>query len=199
MINDASLSHLRKDPVMKKLIENYSKPSSWYGTGDHFLDLVEIITNQQISYKAGKSIFAKLLAVIGTKTPSPEQILMKSVSELREAGLSRSKAMYIQGIAKAIMSQDLVFSEMNRMSDEEVAQKLIKVRGIGPWTAEMFLIFSLNRSDVFSIGDLGLRKAISSLYGVADSDTARIKSISEKWSPFRSVACLYLWQSLDNQ
>lgn len=198
MITNQALTHLSIDPVMRELIANSDKPKNWYGTGNHFLDLIEIITNQQISYKAGKSIFNNILDLIGTDNPTPKIILRKTIPELRTAGLSNSKALYIQEIARAIDSKELDFSIMKTQTDDEIKTHLTKVKGVGPWTSEMFLIFSLNRPDVFSLGDLGLRKAVSRLYAVDEDNTENILKISELWRPYRSTACLYLWQSLDS-
>ncbi len=128
--------------------------------------------------------------------PSPKEILAKSDDELRSAGLSYQKASYIKAIAHAFANKDIDPKKIQKLSDEEIIIELTKIRGVGKWTAEMILIFTLQRPDVFSLGDLGIRRAISKLYGITDPSEMLV--LSENWQPYRSTACWYLWRSLEN-
>jgi DNA-3-methyladenine glycosylase II len=129
--------------------------------------------------------------------PTPQQILSMPDEALRSAGISFQKISYIKSVADAFLSDLIDAKKIKHMSDEEVIQALTQIRGVGKWTAEMILIFTLNRPDVFSIGDLGLRNAITKLYGITDQK--EMLALSEKWKPHRSSACWYLWRSLENK
>lgn len=128
--------------------------------------------------------------------PDPSQILAMEDQKIREAGISFQKISYIKSIADAFVSDLIDKEKIKNMTDEEVVEALTQIRGVGKWTAEMTLIFTLNRPDVFSIGDLGLRNAITRLYGIIDRE--EMLKLSEKWQPYRSTACWYLWRSLEN-
>jgi DNA-3-methyladenine glycosylase II len=128
--------------------------------------------------------------------PTPSQILAMEDQKMREAGISFQKISYIKSIADAFLSDLIDVNKIQHMSDEEVIASLTQIRGVGKWTAEMTLIFTLNRPDIFSIGDLGLRNAITRLYGITDRED--MQRLSEKWQPYRSTACWYLWRSLEN-
>ena len=130
------------------------------------------------------------------KFPTPEQILKIDIEKLRSAGMSYSKAAYVKNIARAFKNRDLDIQILRKMSDEEAIETLTKIKGVGKWTAEMILIFTLNREDVFSVGDAGLRRAIKNLYGITNEK--EILKLSETWKPKRSFACWYLWKSLNN-
>jgi len=187
--------YLKKDPILKPLVEKL-EISQWYGTGDHLLDLVEIITNQQLSYHAGKTIFSRFNKLLGSPHPQPQDILGLSDEALRSCGYSRSKVIYIKNLATSINGGELILDTLSQLNDREIISLLTAIKGIGPWTAEMFLIFSLRRPDIFSVGDLGLRTAVSRLYRVDKNDKEAILEISKKWAPFRSFACRFLWASL---
>ena len=186
--------HLKKDPVMKKLIAKHQIKEYWGGQKDLFLDLIEIITGQQLSMKAADTILARFLALFPAK-PKPDEVLAVTIETLRSVGLSNSKANYVRNIAQAIFSGSLPLDQLEKQSDDEVKRELIKIKGIGPWSAEMFLIFSLKRPDIFSVGDLGLRTAIEKLYGISRDDQKAILALAESWRPHRSLACRYLWAS----
>ena len=184
-----------KDPIIKKLIEKYGE-LDWKESSDLFEDLVDTIISQQLSGKASATIFDRFKKLFTNKFPTAEEILKMPDEKLRGAGLSRAKVKYVKSLAEEIRSGELVLSKLGKMSEEEVIFHLTKVKGIGRWTAEMILIFSLRRPDVFSLGDLGLRKAVSNLYKVPIDDLRGIEEISLKWSPYRSTASRYLWKSL---
>lgn len=192
------LRYLSKDPVMRKLIKAYSLPTWHSETPNLFKNLVGEIINQQLSDKASATIFDRFVGLFGGKSfPEPSKILSVSDEKLRSSGISYSKVSYIKNIARAIEDGELDLENIHKLSDEEVIGQLTKIKGIGVWTAEMFLMFSLKRPDVFSFGDLGLRTAISRLYKVDRNDKDKIIKISNKWSPYRTIACRYLWASLD--
>ena len=181
---------------MRKLIAKHQIKEYWGGQQDLFLDLVEIITGQQLSIKVAKSIFDRFLALY-PKTSTPGDVLTTSDEKLRRIGLSGSKVKYVKNIAEAISSGALPLNQLEKLSDDEVKKELLKIKGIGPWSAEMFLIFSLKRPDVFSVGDLGLRTAIEKLYGIKRDNLKKIEKLAADWRPHRSLACRYLWASLE--
>lgn len=194
------IKHLSKDPVMKKLIAIFGEIKLREDNEiDLFEDLVESIISQQLSTKAADTISKRFKLLFGKSFPSPLKILEMPDDRIRECGISYSKIKYIKGIAEAVKSNSLNLSELAKLSDEKVLDELVKLKGVGKWTAEMFLMFSLNRSDIFSMGDLGLRNAVAKLYGVDRDNLKAIEKISKKWSPYRTIACRYLWNSLDNK
>ena len=188
--------HLQKDPILKKLIVKHKIKAYWGSQKNLFLDLIEIITSQQLSIKVADTIFKRFLALFPDK-PKPDDVLKVSVEKLRSVGFSNSKARYVHNVAEAVSSGTLLLNLLEKQSDEEVKKELLKIKGIGPWSAEMFLIFSLKRPDVFSVGDLGLRTAIEKLYGIKRDNLKKIEKLAETWCPHRSLACRYLWASLD--
>lgn len=188
--------HLQNDPVMKKLIAEHRIKEYWGGQNSLFLDLVEIITGQQLSMKAADTIFKRFLALFPDK-PKHNDVLKVTIEQFRSVGLSNSKANCVHNIALAVSSGALPLHQLEKISDDEVKKELIKIKGIGPWSAEMFLMFSLKRTDVFSVGDLGLRTAIEKLYGISRSDDKAILALAENWRPHRTLASRLLWASLE--
>ncbi|MFZ3068977.1 MAG: DNA-3-methyladenine glycosylase [Microgenomates group bacterium] len=198
MENTQAVSHLRKDKVLNLIIDKY-KVSSPKISVNLFQDLLESIISQQLSNKAATTIFNRFLSLFPKEqVPQPEEILKLNEETLRSCGVSHQKASYLKSLAEEIASQKLVLDNLHLLEDEEVILELTKVKGIGRWTAEMFLIFSLGRQNIFSVGDLGLRSAVAKLYGVNREDKIKIEEISKSWSPYRSLASLYLWKSLEN-
>lgn len=194
-----AIEFLRKDPVLKKIIEQNDVPIFEDRSKDLFASLIRSIANQQLSGKAAGTILGRFLNLFGKKFPKPEEILKKTDEELRAVGFSYPKVSYIKGLASMVVKKEIDLKKLPKMKDEEVIAELIKIKGVGKWTAEMILIFSLGRPDVFSLGDLGLTKAVSRLYKIDRKNIRKIEKISMKWSPFRSVASWYLWRSLDNR
>ncbi len=197
----SALSHLAaNDPTLARLIASY--PSPTFKKHDHYYqELVDSIISQQLSIKAARAIETRFKDLFGGAFPSPEQILAKTIEEFRAVGLSRPKARYIQDLAQKIVDGEVVFTTIDDLSNDEIIAELTKVKGIGVWTAHMFLMFSLARPDVLPTGDLGIRNGIAKLYGLDHIPTEReVEIIAEKnnWSPYQSVACHYIWQSLDN-
>jgi DNA-3-methyladenine glycosylase II len=197
--------HLRRsDPALRKLIgqlgpldleaRRRGRPADAYGA------LLRSIVGQQLSTKAARSIYGRVTALFGDRTPTPEELLAFDPESLRSAGLSRAKVAYMRSLAEHVATGELELDRLDELSDEEVGAELIAVKGLGRWTADMFLIFHLGRPDVLPVGDLGVRRAIERVYGLpALPSAAEMTELAEPWRPYRSLAALYLWRSLDNE
>ena len=168
---------------------------------DHYGALVRSIVGQQLSTKAARSIYERLLANFGGRPPRPEEVLDSNPDELRAvAGLSRAKVGFLRSLAEHVRDGSLELERLGELSDEDVIAELIAVKGIGEWTAHMFLIFHLQRPDVLATGDLGVRAAVRNVYGLEDlPDPETMERIAAPWRPHRSTACRFLWRSLDNE
>ena len=192
-----ALDHLKRDLVLAGLIRNHKVPK-WSKSKNLFASLCAEIIGQQLSGRARDVLYERLVKSFGASGfPTARQILKKSDQEIRDVGLSWAKVKYLKNLSFAVVAGQVDFSEIKKLPDDVVSQKLTAVKGIGPWTAEMFLMFTLGRPDVFSIGDLGIRKAISKLYNVRSGNHKKMIQIAENWRPYRSLACRYLWASLD--
>jgi DNA-3-methyladenine glycosylase II len=190
------------DPVMAELVERLGewtigdrrrglpKPDA-YGA------LLRTIVGQQLSTKAARTIHERVLGLFGGRTPTPEELLAVSEEDLRGAGLSGRKVTYIRDLAAHVQDGELELDRLDELSDEEVIEEIVAVRGLGRWSAEMFLMFHLERPDVFSGGDLGLRRAIQVAYGLEEMPTPdEAVERAERWRPHRTLAAVYLWESL---
>ena len=167
------------------------RPADAYGA------LLRAIVGQQLSTKAARTIYGRILELFEGSTPAPERLLEAGEADLRAAGLSGRKVEYIRDLASHVISGELELDRLDELSDEEVIEEIVAVRGLGRWTAEMFLIFHLERPDVLSGGDLGIRKAVQIEYGLDEMPAPqRVLEIGEPWRPHRSLASLYLWESL---
>jgi DNA-3-methyladenine glycosylase II len=193
------------DPTMATLIERVGeidiatrlRRRSEERPGDAYGALLRAIVGQQLSTKAARTIYLRVLDLFDGKTPAPEQLLDASVDDLRGAGLSGRKVEYIRDLASHVLSGELELDRLDQLSDDEAIEEIVAVRGLGQWTAEMFLLFHLERPDVLSGGDLGIRKAIQIEYGLGEMPSpTRVIEIGEPWRPHRSLASLYLWESL---
>jgi DNA-3-methyladenine glycosylase II len=166
---------------------------------DGFQALARAIVGQQLSTKAAATIWGRVTEELGSETPKPAKLLKADPEKLREAGLSRSKVSFLRDLAERIEAGRLNLKTLTKLPDEDVIADLIEVKGIGQWTAEMFLMFHLARPDVLSTGDLGIRRAIQIAYGMDElPGPTEMERIAEPWRPHRTLACLYLWRSLDN-
>jgi DNA-3-methyladenine glycosylase II len=168
---------------------------------DHYGALVRGIVGQQLSVHAARAIYARLTARFEGRPPTPAQILAEDPDELRAAaGLSHAKVSYLRSLAEHVISGELELERVGELSDEEVTAELVAVKGLGTWTAQMFLMFHLERPDVLPVGDLGIRRAIERAYGLDSLPQADvIEQIAEPWRPYRTLACRYLWRSLRNE
>lgn len=194
-----ALIHLKRDPVLKAVIEKVPPFERSFGS-DYFTDLIESIVSQQLSIKASDTIFGRLRKLFRMEKITAEGIEQIDTEKMREVGISYQKISYMKDLAKKTLESGILFEQFEMMTDEEIISELIKVKGIGRWTAEMFLMFSMERPDVFSYGDLGIRKAIQTLYGFKKEPTKEeAEKIAEKWRPYRTLACRYLWKSLENE
>jgi DNA-3-methyladenine glycosylase II len=166
---------------------------------DPFEAVARAIVGQQLSTKAARSIWEKLLSQFGGETPTPEALLRKRPQTLRKAGLSNAKVEFLRDLASRVKDGRLDFSRIKDLPDGDVIADLIEVKGVGQWTAEMFLMFHLAREDVVSVGDLGIRRAVQIAYGMEElPGPEELEKLAEAWRPHRTLACLYLWRSLDN-
>jgi DNA-3-methyladenine glycosylase II len=160
---------------------------------------VRTITGQQLSSKAAATIYTRLTGLYGGRTPTPEEIIATEPQQLRDVGLSGAKAAYLRDLAEHIVDGELPVGELAELPDEKVYEVLIAVKGLGRWSIDMFLMFHLGRPDILPVGDLGIRKAIQVHYGLDKlPKPAEMEQIAEAWRPYRTLACLYLWESLDN-
>ena len=190
--------HFRKvDPILYAVIEKVGV----FGpkvSDDHFSELCEIIINQQLSDKAAATIFGRFRKLFPQKKITPQALLKLAAEKIRSCGTSNAKVSFLKDLAAKVLPEELRLDQLNKLSDDLIIKKLTKVKGIGPWSAEMFLMFSLGRDDVFSHGDLGLRNAIKKLYKFKKEPTKKqIEKIVEKWKPYRTYACRILWKSLE--
>jgi DNA-3-methyladenine glycosylase II len=166
---------------------------------DHYGALVRSIVGQQLSTKAARAIYERLLAHFGGHTPSLEEVLAADPEEMRAAaGLSHAKVGFLRSLAEHVIDGSLELARLDELPDEQVTAELVAVKGLGPWTADMFLLFHLQRPDVLAVGDLGIRRAAMIAYRLEElPGPDELTAIAEPWRPYRSVACRYLWRSLD--
>jgi len=191
---------LRRDPVLASLIRRHGPCGlAAVQRADHFSALVRSITFQQLSTKAASTIYGRVVALMPNGTPTVDGFGCITEAQLRAAGLSRQKSAYLRDLCQKVSAGELDLNALDAMDDESVIASLTKVKGIGRWSAEMFLMFRLHRPDVLPVDDLGIVNAIQRLYGLRKRpNAARIKKIGEAWRPYRTVACWYLWRSLEN-
>ena len=194
MMHSKAIRVLKKDPKMKKIVEAVG-PCTIRTIPDPFEAIIDAIITQQISDSAGKAVSKRFRDLFGEEFPTPMQVAKFSNAKLKKAGLSKMKADYILDISKKIIKGELDFDSFVEMTDEQVIEELVKIRGIGRWTAEMYLIFGLGRMNVFPLGDLGLINGIKKLYNLDDPP---IEKIGEKWSPYRTIGTWYIWRGVKN-
>ena len=194
----------RADPVMRGLVEGLGELSvearrRRRPRRDAYGALLGSVISQQLSTKAAATIHGRVLELFGGRTPTPAELLAVDPDRLRECGLSRRKVEYVRDLAAHVETGELELDRLGELSDEEVVAEISAIRGFGRWSAEMFLIFFLGRPDVLPVGDLGIRKAVKVAYGLEElPDPAQLEEIAEAWRPQRTLACIYLWESLDN-
>ena len=196
---NAAHGHFQKtDKVMSKIIKQCGPITLNRSKQPHYHSLVSAIINQQLSYKAGKTIERRLLEKQGGRFFRAEKLLELNTSDIRECGLSSNKVRYICTLAKAITDGELNFRKLSRKKDADVRDELIQYPGIGQWSVDMFLMFSLQRADIFPIGDLVIRRSMQQCYQLDDDEKHdKYISIAEAWRPYRSIASFYLWKMSD--
>jgi DNA-3-methyladenine glycosylase II len=201
-VEEAAVDHLRRaDPVLRGLIDEggpIDPATDRRGSRpDPYEALARAIVGQQLSTKAARSIWERFREAFGGRTPSPAEIIAADPEIFRAAGLSRAKEAYLRDLAEHVESDELDLARLAELPDEDVVAELTEIKGIGRWTAEMFLIFHLGRPDVVSTGDLGIRRAVQIAYGLEElPGPTELERIAEPWRPHRTLASLYLWRSL---
>jgi DNA-3-methyladenine glycosylase II len=202
--DEEAVEHLRAaDDTLRKVIDERGprdheqrmrgRPTDPYGA------LLRSIVGQQLSTKAARSIYTRLTDLFDGRAPSPQELLDADPELVRSAGLSRAKVKYLRSLAEHVVSGELELDRLSELPDEDVTREVTAVKGLGSWTADMFLIFHLGRPDVLPVGDLGVRRAVERAYGLESlPDAETLERLGERWRPYRSLASLYLWESLDN-
>jgi DNA-3-methyladenine glycosylase II len=196
----AAADHLRAaDPVLAELIERYGPlERPLRAQRSHYGALVRAIVGQQLSTKAAAAIYARLADRFGGREPTPQEILDDDPDQLFAVGLSRAKVAYLRSLAEHITDGSLELERLDALPDDAVIAELTAVKGIGDWSAHMFLMFHLWRPDVLAVGDLGIRKAMMVAYALPEMPAAAaMERIAEPWRPYRTLACRYLWRVLD--
>jgi DNA-3-methyladenine glycosylase II len=195
-----AVAHLKKvDPVMGQVIEKVGSYKGWPASGGtHFDAVARSIVFQQLSGHAARTIHGRFQGLYGGRTPLPSELAITSDEQLRAIGLSRQKSAYLKDLGARVTSGELPIETLHELTDEEIITALIQVKGIGRWTAQMFLMFRLGRPDVLPDLDLGVQKGIQRAYRLRKLPTPeRVKKIGAKWAPYRTVASWYLWRLLD--
>jgi len=203
VVSPRAIAHLRRaDPVLRALVDEIGVD----GLGDprrgrpadHYGALVRSIVGQQLSTRAARAIYARLTDRYGGRAPTPGEVLADDPEELRAAaGLSRAKVTFLRSLAEHILDGSLELERLEQLPDERVIAELVAVKGLGVWTAQMFLMFHLQRPDVLPVGDLGIRRAMMLRYGLPELPApAEMERLAAPWRPHRTLACLYLWRSL---
>ena len=194
----SAINHLiAADPVIAAIVKQVGAYRPRYATPD-FHNMARSIAYQQLHGKAAATIFGRLCAATGSEALTPQNVLALSIEQMRACGLSKQKLAYIRDLAEKTISGDVNFDQLPQMDDEDIIEHLTRVKGIGRWSAQMFLMFALKRPDVMPVVDLGINMAIKKAYNKRKLPKPKqILKISEPWRPFRSVACWYLWRSVD--
>jgi DNA-3-methyladenine glycosylase II len=190
------IKHLSKDKKLKTIIEA-QQPFVLARRKKIYLQLCASIISQQLSTKVAKVIYQRFLNLYGTRQPSVQQIADTPLETFRSIGFSNAKASYVHNVCKFFMDNKITDTQLNKMSNEEIIDLLTQIKGIGKWTVEMILMFTLGREDVFAVDDLGIQQSITKLYKLDSTDKKLMKEkmllISANWSPYRTYACRYLW------
>ncbi|MEI6407814.1 MAG: DNA-3-methyladenine glycosylase 2 family protein [Bacteroidota bacterium] len=196
-----AILHLQQDPKLRELIQNIEVPDFTPSRKIYF-NLLESIVSQQLSVKASDTIFNRFLDLFPDRYPHPEHLLVLEIDQLRAVGLSNQKARYMQNVAAFSKEYDLETHDWDAMSDEEIITFLTQIKGVGKWTVEMLLMFTLGRTDILPVDDLGIQQGIQRLYGLEETGKdlkKRMFEIAEPWRPYRTYACRYLWRFKDSK
>lgn len=197
-----TIKHLQKDKRLKSIIKDGELPLLHFHQ-NVCLRLCASIMSQQLSTKVAEIIFKRFLNLYGNGEPTPKQILDTPSEVLRGIGLSNAKVQYVLNVAQFAIDHHLTDTRLLQMSNEEITELLTQIKGVGKWTVEMLLMFTLGREDVFAVDDYGLQVAMKQLYGLDDGNKKAFKQqltqIAEKWSPYRTYACLFLWRWKDDK
>ena len=200
MIAMSYAAHLQKDKRFAKIIGQELHELKLHQ--NIALRLMASIMSQQLSTKVAKVIFHRFLELFKGKEPKPQQVLDMPFEKLRAVGLSNAKVNYVKNVALFCIENKITDKKLLKMQDEEIVELLTQIKGVGKWTVEMLLMFSLGREDVFAVDDLGIQQAMTKIYKLPVDDKKKLKesmlNISSKWSPYRTYACLHLWGWKDN-
>ena len=195
------IAHLSKDKKLKKLVET-GEPHQLKKRKNICTYLCASIMSQQLSTKVADVIYKRFISLYNGKEPTPQQIIDTPFEKLRGIGLSNAKVNYVKNVAQFEMDFGMDAKTLHKLENEEVISYLTRIKGVGRWTTEMLLMFALGREDVFAVDDLGIQNAMIRLYKLDNSDKKKLREdllrISQKWSPYRTYACLHLWQWKDN-
>lgn len=200
-IPTTALEHLRQDAQLRSIIDRIELTFSRPQTGDVYFDLLRSIAGQQLSVKAAKTIFGRFENLFESGYPHPEEVLALEIETLRSVGFSRQKSSYIQNVAQFFQENQLEMKDWSGMTNEEIVAYLSQIKGVGKWTVQMILMFSLQRWDVLPVDDLGIQNAMIDLYKIEEKGRnlkQKMVEIATRWQPYRSVACFYLWRYKDN-
>ena len=194
--------HLKQaDPALRVVIESAPLPTFTPHT-KYYQELVESIISQQLSVKAASTILKRFKELFSSDFPSPEEILDQDIETFRGVGLSRQKATYIQDLARKVLDGTVKFNHLDSLSNQEVIDELVQIKGVGVWTVHMFLMFCMGRLDVLPVGDLGIKNGIQKLYNLSERpDETRMLKIAQQnnWHPYETIASWYVWHLLDNK
>ena len=194
-----ALTHLSRDPILKPILSD-KLPTNRGEEADLFNDLIRSITGQQLSTKAAATIYGRFRELYAA-APTPDQVLATEHDSLRSVGFSNQKAKYAHNVAQYFKKNQLTKAQYDKMTDDELIAQLTEIKGVGVWTVQMILMFSLGRADVFPVGDLGIKNAMVKHYNLEETGKdlqKRMVEIAEAWKPYRTYACYFLWESLNN-
>ncbi|MBU1755223.1 DNA-3-methyladenine glycosylase [Patescibacteria group bacterium] len=197
---DQAIRHLKKDPILKPHISPASRPP-FRRPKKAYQSLVHSIIYQQLSGKAAATILKRFLGLFpGTSFPTPEEVLKLSDAEIRGVGISGQKMSYIRDLSERFIDGTISPRKFSKMTDEEIREHLVVVKGIGTWTADMFLMFTLYRPDVLPTGDLAIQKGFQKVFGLKSlPDAKTMQKLAQNWKPYRTVASWYLWRVVDGE
>ena len=194
-----ALKQLSNDPLLKKAIDSIDLVIS-KSNGDVYGSLIRSIISQQLSVKAASTIYGRFLDLFENNYPHPEGVIQMEPETMRGVGLSRQKSSYIKNVASFFTEEKIIKKDWSTQSDHDVIKTLTQIKGVGNWTVEMILMFTLDRPDVFPVDDLGIQQAMIALYDI-EAEKKELKNrlieISEQWRPYRTLACRYLWEWKD--
>jgi DNA-3-methyladenine glycosylase II len=195
------IAHLSKDKKLKKIIA-LQQPYQLVRKKNVYLHLCGSIISQQLSTKVAAVIFDRFINLYKNKKPSLQQIIDTPFDTLRSIGLSNAKAQYVQNVCRFFVAEKITDATLHKMSNEELIKYLTQIKGVGQWTVEMILMFTLGREDVFALDDLGIQQSVAKLYQLDTTDKKALKEkmllLSARWSPYKTYACRYLWGWKDN-
>ncbi|MFN0175020.1 MAG: DNA-3-methyladenine glycosylase family protein [Saprospiraceae bacterium] len=197
----AAIAHLQQEATIRPLLTQIEMPD-FTPSGRIYFDLMESIVSQQLSVKVADVIFKRFLSLFPDNYPHPDSVVAIEFEKLRSVGLSGQKANYLQNVAKFAIENDLEKIDWSSMHDDEILSFLIQIKGVGTWTVQMLLMFSLGRPDIFPVDDLGIQQGMQRLFNIEEQNPRLLKmrmtELAEPWRPWRTVACRYLWRWKDS-